>query len=221
MIDYGTTIEYGTIYNRVDEFLQTREGLANPKNKHDYKVFVRELAGILCGSAYEHRLNTDSVVQFLDKVEPHYIESVVNTGNISPVCDLISGNIKEHDLYYILERTLMLYKPASVQVGPGEFFMCFYDAGSVFGIDNTAGYDVVVGGETTELKSHGTNLTTPELFDKYIANPKLQRLMVVKPVSGAVNPRTRSVYSCIDVDRWREAFYHRHGKTLLFKERNV
>ena len=211
-------IDYGKIYNRVDEFLQTREGLANPKNKSDYKWFVRELAGIFCGAAYENNLNTDSVCNFLDMVQVQYIKDVVNTGQVSSVCDLISQEIKSHDLYYILERTLMLYKPASVQVGPGEFFMCFYDAGSVFGIDNTAGYDIVVDGETTELKSHGTNLTTPELFDKYAANPKLQRLMVVKPVSGAAKPRTRSVYACIDVDNWREAFYHRNGVTLAFKE---
>lgn len=211
-------IDYGKIYNRVDEFLQTREGLANPKNRSDYKWFLRELTGIFCGAAYENSLTTDSVCRFLNLVQVHYIKDIINTGQVSFVCDLISEEIKSHDLYYILERTLMLYKPASVQVGPGEFFMCFYDAGSIFGIDNTAGFDIVVDGVPTELKSHGTNLTTPELFDKYAANPKLQRLMVVKPVSGAAKPRTRSVYSCIDVDLWREAFYHRNGKTLAFKE---
>lgn len=211
-------IDYGKIYNRVDEFLQSREGLANPKNKQDYKWFVRELTGIFCGAAYENNLDTDSVCNFLDMSQIHYIKDIVNTGEISSVCDLISDEIKSHDLYYILERTLMLYKPASVQVGPGEFFMCFYDAGSVFGIDNTAGFDIIVDGVPTELKSHGTNLTTPELFDKYAANPKLQRLMVVKPVSGAVKPRQRSLYACIDVDKWRKAFYHRRGKTLVYKE---
>ena len=211
-------IDYGRAYNRVDEFLQTREGLANPKNKSDYKWFVRELTGIFCGAAYEHDLSTDNICKFLDLCQDHYIKDIVNTGAVSSVCDLISDEIKAEPLYYILERTLMLYKPASVQVGPGEFFLCFYDAGSIFGIDNTAGYDVVVDGQTTELKSYGTNLTTSELFDKYAANPKLQRLMVVRPVSGAAKPRSRSVYACIDVDKWREAFYHHNGKTLKFKE---
>ena len=212
------SVDYGVIYNRVDRFLQTREGLANPKKASDYKWFVRELSGIFCGAAYEHNLSTESVVNFLDIVQPHCINGIVNTGKVSSVCDLISDHIKHDPLYYILERTLMLYKPASVQVGPGEFFMCFYDAGSVFGIDNTAGYDVVVDGTTTELKSLGTNLTTPEIFDKYAANPILQRLMVVKPVSGAAKPQSRSVYACIDVDKWRDAFYHRNGRTLAYKE---
>lgn len=209
-------IDYGVIYNRVDDFLQTREGLANPKNKSDYKWFVRELTGIFCGAAYENNLSTDDVVRYLDLAQNHYITKIVNTGEVTSVCDLISDEIKAEPLYYILERTLMLYKPGSVQVGPGEFFMCFYDAASVFGIDNQAGYDVVVNGKTTELKSLGTNLTTPELFDKYAANPKLQRLMVVKPVSGAANPRARSMYACIDAGRWREAYYHKNGVTLSY-----
>jgi len=211
-------IDYGFIYNRVDEFLQTREGLSNPKKASDYRWFVRELTGIFCGAAYEHGLDTTNVLGFLNKVQDHYIKGIDNTGSVSCVCDLIADDVKQDPLYYILERTLMLYKPASVQVGPGEFFMCFYDAGSTFGIDNTAGFDIIVDNATTELKSHGTNLTTAELFDKYAANPKLERLMVVKPVSGAVKPRIRSQYACIDVDKWRDAFYHRHGRTLMFKE---
>lgn len=39
-------INYSEIYTRVDTFLQTREGLANPKNSQDYVWFVRELTGI-------------------------------------------------------------------------------------------------------------------------------------------------------------------------------
>ena len=41
-------IDYGTVYSRVDEFLQTREGLASPKKAQDYNVFVKELTGIFC-----------------------------------------------------------------------------------------------------------------------------------------------------------------------------
>jgi|TARA_B110000908_G_scaffold43008_1_gene52316 hypothetical protein len=211
-------IDYGTVYSRVDEFLQTREGLASPKKAQDYNVFVKELTGIFCGAGHENEISTKSVVNFLDIAQDHFIENIVNTGNVSRVCDLISQKVKDHKLYYIVEHTLMKYKPASVQVGPGEFFMCFYDAGSIFGVDPTAGFDIVVDGMPTELKSHGTNLTTPELFDRYVADPNCERLLVVKPVSDSYKPRDRSLYSCINVDKWREAFYHRHGKKLLFKE---
>lgn len=211
-------INYGVTYNRVDEFLQTREGLANPKKAQDYRVFLKELTGIFCGSAFENNLSTNDICCYLDLVQPHYITNVVNTGAVTPVCTLIADEIRAHPFYHVLENTLMYYKPGSVQVGPGEFFMCFYDAGSVFGIDNTAGFDVVVSGATTEMKALGSNLTTPELFDKYAANPKLQRLMVVKPVSDAVKPRSRSQYACIDVDKWRQAYYHRNGVTLAYKK---
>lgn len=211
-------IDYGTVHSRIDEFLQTRNGLSNPKKAQDYRVFVKELTGIFCGAAYENDLTTNSITEFLDLVQVHYIEGVTNTGKISSVCQLISEDIRNHPLYYITEYTLMVYKPASVQVGPGEFFFCFYDAASTFGIDNTAGFDIIVDGHTTELKKINSNLTTPELFDKYAANPQLSRLMVVMPVSDSTKPRFRSRYACIDVDNWRKVFYHRNGKTLAIKE---
>ena len=212
------SIDYEKVYERVDEFLQTREGLADPKVSTSYRVFVRELAGILCGTAYENTISSDILCQYLDLVQVHYITDVINTGKVCMVSDLIDPIVKNHPLYDILERDLMVYKPGSVQVGPGEFFMCFYDAGSVFGIDNQAGYDVKVGQHNTEMKALRTNLTTPELFDKYAEIPHLDRLMVVKPISGAARPRVRSQYASINVDKWRDAYYHRNGVTLAYKE---
>lgn len=214
-------IDYGKVYRRVDSFLQTREGLANPKNSQDYAWFLRELTGIFCGAGYEHELETSRVVEFFDIVENHYIENIDITGKLCPVSDLISNDIHNHPLYEITEFTLMNYKPGSVQVGPGEFFFCFYDRGSIFGIDNQAGYDIVTDNTSTELKKLNTNFTTPKLFDKYAASNDVERLMVVKPVSNAKKPELRSYYACIHTTKWREAFYHKHGKTLSLVERRI
>jgi len=213
-----TTIDYGKIYDRVDSFLQTREGLANPKNAQDYVWFVRELTGIFCGAAYENDLNTDDTLKFFDLVEDHYINDINLTGKLCNVEDLIASDIVDHPLYHITEFTLMNYKPGNVQVGPGEFFFCFYDRGSTFGIDNMAGFDVITDGVTTEMKKLGSNFTTPELFDKYAASDAVQRLLVVKPISNAKKPRIRSQYACTPTTEWRKAFYHRNGATLALKE---
>lgn len=203
-------INYSDVYNRVDAFLQTREGLANPKNSQDYVWFLRELTGIFCGAAHENDLATSDIVNFLDLVEVHEINNIADNGKLSNVSDLIDPAIVSHPLYYITEFTLMNYKPGNVQVGPGEFFLCFYDRGSVFGIDNQAGYDVVVGGVTTELKKLGSNFTDPELFDKYAESVKVDRLLVIKPVSNAKKPLKRSQYACVTFSKmdWREAFTH-------------
>lgn len=201
-------IDYGKVYTQIDGFLQTREGLANPKNKHDYNLFLRELTGILCGVAHENNLSTDSVIQFMKAVEDHEIVDINTEGKLCAVSDLIDCDIVAHPLYYLTEYILMYYKPGNVQVGPGELFFCFYDRGSVFGIDNTAGYDIITDGVTTEFKKLGSNFTTPELFDKYAASEDVERLMVIKPVSNAAKPSLRSQYVCIDTTRWREAFTH-------------
>lgn len=211
-------IDYGTVYERVDSFLQTREGLANPKNSQDYVWFVRELTGIFCGAAYEYKLDTGSILNFFDLVERHVIKNVNADGKLSNVSDLIDSFITDHPLYEITEFTLMNYKPGNVQVGPGEFFFCFYDANSTFGIDNQAGFDVITDNVTTEFKKCGSNFTTPELFDKYAESDAVERLLVIKPVSNAKRPRIRSQYACTHTTQWRDAFYHRNGTTLAIKE---
>jgi hypothetical protein len=202
-------IDYGTVYQRVDSFLQTREGLANPKKAQDYIWFVRELTGIFCGAAFEHDMDTSDVIEYFDMVQKHDIRAIDTSGVLMEVSDLIDTDILTHPLYEITEFTLMNYKPGNVQVGPGEFFFCFYDAGSVFGIDNQAGYDVVTDGVATELKKLGSNFTDPELFDGYANSDDVERLLVVHPVSNAKKPLQRSKYACVPTTEWREAFCHR------------
>ena len=203
-------IDYSTIYERVDAFLQTREGLANPKNTQDYVWFVRELTGIFCGAAHEHNLNTDEVLKYFDMVQQHEITGLVDDGKLHDIADHISTDITDHPLYHITEFTLMNYKPGNVQVGPGEFFLCFYDRSSVFGIDNQNGFDVIVDGVATELKKLGSNFTDAALFDKYAESNKVDRLMVMKPVSNAKRPLQRTKYAVVTFAKtnWREVFTH-------------
>lgn len=203
-------INYSVVYNRVDEFLQSREGLCNPKNAQDYPIFVRELTGIFCGAAHENGLTTEDITMFLTMAQVHEIVGIVDNGKLNGVSDLISNGITSHPLYTITEYALMNYKPGNVQVGPGEFFFCFYDRGSVFGIDNLAGYDIVTDAQPTELKKLGSNFTDAELFDKYAECPKVNRLLVIKPVSNAKKPLLRSQYACVTFSKnnWREAFTH-------------
>jgi len=203
-------IDFSAVYNNVDEFLQTREGLSTPKNAQDYPIFVRELTGIFCGAAHENGFTTQDISMFLTEVQRHEIIGVNDNGRLNDVSDLISPRITSHPLYDITEYALMNYKPGNVQVGPGEFFFCFYDRGSVFGIDNMAGFDIVLDQHPTELKKLGSNFTDPELFDKYAESPKVSRLLVVKPVSNAKKPLFRSQYACVTFSKnnWREAFTH-------------
>jgi hypothetical protein len=202
-------IDYGTVYQRVDSFLQTREGLANPKKAQDYVWFVRELTGIFCGAAFEHDMDTGTILNFFDLVERHEISNVDTSGQLVDVSNLIDDFITSHPLYEITEFTLMNYKPGNVQVGPGEFFFCFYDAGSTFGIDNQAGFDIITDRTTTELKKLGSNFTDEALFDGYAESEDVDRLMVVHPVSNAKKPMQRSKYACTPTTEWRKAFYHR------------
>jgi hypothetical protein len=210
-------VDYGTVYNEIDSFLQTREGLANPKKQQDYVWFVRELTGIFCGAAFEHELDTKDIVEFLDLVRFHTIDDINTSGELVDVADLISTSVLMHPLYEITEFTLMNYKPGKVQVGPGEFFFCFYDSNSTFGIDNQAGYDVITDNVTTEFKTLGSNFTDPELLDGYANSPYVDRLLVVKPVSNAKKPLLRSRYACVRTEKWREAFTHtgKNGSLVL------
>lgn len=210
-------INYEAIYLRTDEFLQTRQGLANPKTQRDYDWFLRELTGILCGVAYINDLDDTHVISFLDLVQPHSLKLIDTRGKTVDISQAIDDSVLAHPLYNMLEYDLINYKPGRVQVGPGEFYLCFYDQYSLFGIDNTAGYDIIAGGKQCELKRLGTNLTTPELFDKYAESGMVDLLVAIKPISGAKRPKLRSQMRSIRVANWRDAFHHANGRTLAFK----
>jgi|TARA_R110001606_G_scaffold200036_2_gene347841 hypothetical protein len=212
-------MNYAEIYNQVDDLMSSRDGLNNPKQKKSYDVFVRELTGLLCGVAYQNNIHQAQVLQFIKMVRHSTIGSFIDDGRSHPVCNLIDPDIVSSSVYQVAEFALMNYKPGKTQVGPGELFFCLFDRDSTFGIDNQSGYDIQVNGITMELKKYGTNLTTPELFDKYHASDKVQQLLVVQPVSDATTPRVRSRYSCITFDKtpWRDIYKHKgSGGSLVF-----
>jgi hypothetical protein len=184
--------------------------LSNPKQACEFEVFVQELTGIICGAAHINDIKMSDVKDFLISTKYHMIWNIDTSGELVEVADLIHSDIINNPMYNLTERTLMTYKPGSVQVGPGEFFFCFYDKDSRFGIDNQAGYDIITDGVATELKKLGTNFTDEKIFDKYHASEDVDRLLVVKPISKATDPLTRSQYSCIEFDStpWRDVYTH-------------
>lgn len=212
-----TGLKYDEVYRAVNAILCKRDGLANPKNKQDYNIFVRELTGILCGVAYQNGVPHTEAIDFVKSIEDHVIKPIDDSGRMQQVSDLIDDDITKQRMFELTENAMMMYKPASTQVGPGEFFLCLFDRDSSFGIDNQCGYDVVVDKHTTELKRLGTNFTDPELLEHYQQSEDVQRFFVVAPVSNAAKPRIRSRYNCITFDKthWSDVYHHTGGNGSL------
>lgn len=199
-------MNYTRIYEEVLDFMKTRQGIVN--NPKLYKNAVRELTGMFCGIAYENDVPEEDVINFLFNAKHHRLKNLVNTGETANVSDMIQDCIVENPMYHLTEFALMHYRPGKVQAGPGEFFLCFYDEHSEFGVDNHCGYDIQAGKKKIELKKLGSNFTTPEIFDNYADSGKVDCLFVVKPVSEAKKPKKRSVYRCTPIAQWRDAFIH-------------
>jgi len=210
-------INYGEVHEAVREFILTRDGLNNPKNHNNFDWFVRDLTGIFCGISYVNGVSTAEIIDYLSCVKHHELGEIKCDGKLHDVSDLIDPAIKRQRLYELTEYALMYLKPGNNQVGPGEFFMCCYDKDSSYGVSNVSGYDVKLENVTTEMKSYGSNFTTPELLDKYADSDKVERLLVVKPVSRAKNPRDRSKYACCHTTEWRKHFTHvgKNGTLVL------
>jgi hypothetical protein len=210
-------INYGEVYESVSSFLSTRAGLNNPKKCSNFEWFVRDFTGILCGVSQENSLPSTEILSFLALVRDHELTPIRCDGQLNDVSSLIKPNVLGHRLYKLTERALMYFKPGNTQVGPGEFFMCFYDKDSRYGVDNTCGYDVLLDNVTTEMKSYGSNFTDEELLDGYAVSDKVERLLVVKPVSDAKEPRERSKYICCNTTDWRKYFTHvgKNGTLVL------
>ena len=207
-------MRYGVIRKMVRSVTARRNGIGNVK---DSNIFERELTGLIAGIAYENDIKDTEVVKWLLSIQTHELKPISCSGEIRDISDLISKKITDHPLYNLLEYDLMYFKPGRTQVGPGEFFLCFFDQNSTFGISSTSGFDIIVNEVTTELKKHGSNFTNPEMFDKYQSSEKVDRLFVVKPVSNANKPTMRSKYSCVDMrnTHWSTAFGHRGNSGTL------
>ena len=127
-------MNYSLIYEECENFLKTRKGLADPAKKTDFPIFVRELAGLLAGVAHENNIEDYDVINFLRLAKTHDLKPVDVSGQVTDVEDLLDDSIVSHPLYWCIEYDLMYFKPGRTQVGPGEFFLCFFDSESEFGI---------------------------------------------------------------------------------------
>lgn len=198
-------MDYSVVRDAIEDILDNRIGFADSKL---FNITARELTGLFLGFAHEHNESETLLLEFLSMVKTHKITNIDTGGDLKDVSDLIDDNITSNPFYEMTEFALMHYRPGKVQAGPGEFFLCFYDEGAEFGVDNHIGYDIKVAECRLELKKLGSNFTTPDIFDKYAESGDVDNLLVVKPVSDAKKPKFRSKFISIDVNRWRDAFIH-------------
>jgi hypothetical protein len=184
-------INYEEIRNIINKIVNNRNGMP-PK-------FETDVAGIFCSVGYEHNISGELIVDYLKKVMNHRLKPISMNGKLNEISDLINDEILYHksDLFKLTEKFLVLCKPGNVQAGPGEFFFCFYDEGSTFGVSPTLTYDVIVNdNKSIEMKKLGSNLENPDKFNHYGSIPGLH-LLVIKPISfKSINPKVRTQYIC-------------------------
>ena len=95
-------MNYSAIYEECEVFLSCRKGLANPAKKTDFPIFVRELAGLIAGVAYEHKIKDYDVIHFLRLARTHDLKPVDISGQVTDVEELLDDSITSHPLYCCL-----------------------------------------------------------------------------------------------------------------------
>ena len=216
--------EYEVPYKLIDEgvmaIIESRRGMNNPKVAYTKMRIWQDLMGAIMGVVKELQLEHKVVSQYLDLTLNHNFKPLPTDGKVHLVHHYVDEQLFNNPLYYALETTLMKCKPASVQCGVGEVFFCWYDKDSVFGIDNTLPYDIIVQGEW-ECKSIDSQKTAnPAKMDYYMETTS--GIMVINPydnrnaTTGKLksNPNTRSVF-CINNTIWRDSFEFK-GEMLKF-----
>ena len=203
-------MNYSDVYNNVKSIVLNRKGMHNIPEVISESI-IRDLTGLFCHIGFKNSISTDETINFLERVNNHKIKSVITDGSFQDVSQLIDDDITEHKLYNLTENALMFLRPGSLQIGPGEFFFCFYSKCSEFGYETTSGFDIAINNKTFEFKKLNSNFTSPRLFDKYTQDDRLDNLLVIHPVSSARKPLKRSKYSCINLKQtpWRDVYFHR------------
>ncbi len=210
-------IPYKLIDKGVKAIIESRRGMNNPKVAYTKMRIHQELMGTIMGVVEELQLPENVISQYLDMTLKHSFKPLPTDGKVHLVHHYVEEELFNNPLYYALETTLMKYKPASVQCGVGEFFFCWYDKHSVFGIGNTLPYDIIVQILELECKALNTQKTSnSDKMDGY------SNIMVISPYDNRdsntgklkLNPDTRSLF-CINVNNWRDSFEF-VGKSLRF-----
>lgn len=218
-------LPYVIIRESVKRIVASRLGMNNAKNAFTTRRIVAELTGYFIDIVEELEIPTPVVAEYFRLVENHNFKALPRDGKVYFVHDFIDPLLAENPLYYPMETILMNFKPASVQVGTGEFFFCWYDKDSVFGIDNQLTFDVKVNGLELELKGLNSNLTaSEEKFDEYMEI--CDGIMVVgsyenRNEKGLLkNAQTRSIF-CINTTDWRESFEFKGQSLRLINQTEI
>lgn len=203
------------------DVIDERIGLEEGKVDSARNSTIRYLLGMYADHMDNLDLSVDEVVGYLEAVRTHKFNTTAQeafSGTENNFSDVIE--FSDHPLYQATEYELMTFKPGSLQLGPGEFFMYFYHADSELGVDSVSGWDVRIKLDgkwiRVELKKINSNFAFKMkdgeyLFDHYtdMANDdKLDVLLVTMPISNAKNPRLRSRFVAINLrdTKWREVF---------------
>lgn len=216
-------VPYKLIHKSVESIVNSRAGMSNPKQAYTKRRIIAELTGYFIDVVDEFQIEEDVVAEYFDMTMNHNFYKLPTDGKAYFIHNYVNPKLFSNQLYYLMETILMNFKPASVQVGTGEFFLCWYDKNSVFGIDNKMNFDVRVSGLSLELKGLNSNLTaSEEKFDNYMNT--CDGIMVVKSYDNRndkgelKNPLTRSFF-CINTTNWKDSFQFsgQQGHTLTLK----
>lgn len=218
------TVPYQLIDESVEAIINSRMGMNNPKVAFTKNRIHQELMGSIMGIVKEFQISESDVREYFDITMNHKFKALPTDGQVHLVHHYVDERLVANPLYFLLETTLMKFKPASVQVGTGEFFFCWYDKDSVFGIDNQLSYDVKVSGLELELKGLKSNLTASEAkFDQYMEI--CDGIMVVgsydnRNEKGEIKKATTRSTFCINTTDWTESFEF-HGDTLKYVDQKA
>lgn len=214
---------YQLIDEGVEAVVNSREGMRTPNIAYTKHRIHQEMMGSIMGVVKELQLSADVVQEYFDLTLNHNFKPLPTDGKVHLVHHYVDPKLFDNPLYYPLETVLMKFKPASVQVGIAEFFFCWYDKDSTFGINNQLGYDISVSQLDLEIKGLNSNKTaSTQKFDECMKT--CSGIMVVNPYDNRndmgklKHANTRSSF-CINVNDWRESFEF-VGDSLRFINQN-
>lgn len=207
----------------VNNLYISRKGLGcinTRKKKSNIKKLINPSAAAVIGmiiqlEGTEPGLTIDNALDLISKATEHEYKSLP-TGRVVFFEEIIDKEITSNPWYEALEYFLMKHRPGNAQVGPGEFFLCFFGKNTVFDQTANKGSDVIIDGVVYELKSDGSNFTgAAAKFDEYAAGVT-DRLMFIRCVSDADKPRSRSAFFITDLNtqQWRDHTYFKGAEIV-------
>jgi hypothetical protein len=225
-------IDLDQIYESVLALIMSRDGMKNTIDPRSKYTIAKKLAGEIAVEVLDHNnkitknlkegqyIDSEYVRHWLRDVSNHELKplNIVVEGGWSNICDLIDPKVRDdvRGLYYLLEPVIMRFRPGVMQVGNGEFFLCMFSKSSKFGIDTQSGYDVIIHGQTIEIKQVDTQLSCPpEKLKEYVEKQSFEIMFMIHPVSEAENPKVRSRYCAALLTDHKKVFQHRKKRFTI------